>query len=54
MLFRSYNTLNMQAQRNVQYSPEPGIYGPLYRHGHRGTRRVRAPGGIDTRICIGC
>lgn len=50
----NYNTLNMQAQRNVQFNPSPvypGEYGIVGRPVHRG---VRAHRGINTSICTGC
>ncbi|MCJ2010934.1 hypothetical protein [Methylobacterium sp. J-076] len=50
-----FNTLSMQAQRNVQFNPSPGFYGPLPRHGHRGVRAFRSRGGgINTSVCTGC
>lgn len=47
-----YNVLNMQAQRNVQFSPPTpytGIYAPRLRHG-----TFRARHGLNTSICTGC
>lgn len=50
----NYNILNMQAQRNVQFSPSPvypGAYGIVGRPKHRGGRAHR---GMNTSICTGC
>ena len=50
-----FNTLNMQAQRNVQYRPDlpyGGIHG-LRRGGVRQSG-VRHRGGFNTGVCIGC
>jgi hypothetical protein len=54
-----FNTLNMQAQRNVQFAPSyegyPGAYGPVGRSRHRGGgRAVRSYRGMDMGICTGC
>lgn len=54
-----FNTLNMQAQRNVQFAPSyqgyPGAYGPIARSRHRGGRHaVRGTRGMDMGICTGC
>jgi hypothetical protein len=45
-----FNTLNMQAQRNVQYRPHApaGGYVPRVRGGRRGH------GGFNTGVCVGC
>ncbi len=51
-----FNTLTMQAQRNVQYRPDEPYY-----HGFGGLRRgdgrpgrARARSGFNTGVCIGC
>lgn len=55
-----FNTLNMQAQRNVQFTPSyqgyPGAYGPVFRSSrHRGAgRAVRTGRSLDMGICTGC
>ncbi|GJD33181.1 hypothetical protein [Methylobacterium aerolatum] len=56
-----FNTLNMQAQRNVQFAPStqgfPGAYGIVGRSRHRAVGRVtRGTGhrGFDMGICTGC
>jgi hypothetical protein len=56
-----FNTLNMQAQRNVQFAPSyqgyPGAYGPGFRssrHHRAGGRAVRTGRGLDMGICTGC
>lgn len=51
-----YNTLNMQAQRNVQFNPAPypGEYGYIGLRGHRGGRPIRSHRGFNTSICTGC
>lgn len=50
-----FNTLSMQVQRNVQFSPpavvDPGLYAPL---GWRGHRAVGRRHGLNTSICTGC
>lgn len=50
-----FNTLNLQAQRNVQYRPDEPYQGV------RGLRRdgsrhggVRYRGGFNTSVCVGC
>lgn len=51
-----FNTLNMQAQRNVQFTPSyEGYPGPIIaRPRHRGGRVGRASRGFDMGICTGC
>lgn len=50
-----FNTLNMQAQRNVQYRPDApyqGVRGPRLGRGRHGG--VRSRGGFNTGVCVGC
>ena len=50
-----FNTLNLQAQRNVQYrpyAPDHAIPGP--RRGGSRHGGVRARGGFNTGVCVGC
>ena len=55
-----FNTLNMQAQRNVQFAPSnqgyPGAYGIIPRSRHRAAGRLPkgTHRGFDMGICTGC
>lgn len=50
-----FNTLNLQAQRNVQYRPHaPDHAAPGPRRGGGGHGGVRYRGGFNTGVCVGC
>lgn len=50
-----FNTLNLQAQRNVRYRPyEPDLVIHGLRRGGNRRGGGRARGGFDTGVCVGC
>ena len=50
-----FNTLNMQAQRNVQYRPDEPYHGfGGLRRGYGRLSRAHPHGGFNTGVCVGC